>query len=60
DSRGRLVWEREFRGSNVLRYLWDGKDRRGQALGAGFYTLSLEVVSPGKAPRKAVRRLLKM
>jgi hypothetical protein len=59
DSRGRLVWEKTIRGSNSLRYQWDGRDSRGKAVGAGFYTLSLEAVAPGKAPQRAVRRMLK-
>ncbi len=59
DSRGRMVWEKTIRGSNTLRYQWDGRDSGGKAVGAGFYTLSLEAIAPGKAPQKAVRRMLK-
>lgn len=59
DSRGRLVWEKSIRGSNTLHYQWDGRDGGGKAVGAGFYTLSLEALAPGKAPQRAVRRMLK-
>ena len=59
DSRGRLVWDKSVSGSNSLHYLWDGRDNRGKAVGAGFYTLSLEAVTPGKAPQRAIRRMLK-
>lgn len=61
DSRGRLVWSGVQKGvGSSLRYLWDGRGKNGGIAPAGFYTLSLEAVSQGKATQRAVRRLLKM
>lgn len=60
DSRGRLVWEKTLRGRNSLRYVWEGRDGRGRVANAGFYTLTLEAVAPGKATQRSVRRILKM
>jgi hypothetical protein len=60
DSQGRLVWEKTQGGGNSLRHLWDGRDRGGKQVGAGFYTLEVEAHAPGKTTPRAVRRLLKM